>query len=146
MSDFCDSFNPYFQYLPSNVGVWFAGNNYTNFVYIHFLLSCGSKHRVLWVPICRHMSCLGWYCPTPQMEINRPMGTQILIFLICFGLRPSGSALLTLTWYTYVCTCLSGRFFCRSWWSDQIQGVFITDEGTQLGVFWANDMVKSTQF
>ena len=26
MSDFCASFNPYFQYLPSNVGVWFAPN------------------------------------------------------------------------------------------------------------------------
>ena len=76
MSDFCDSFNPYFQYLPPNVGVWFAPKifvetcKFTKFyVYIHLLLHiCGWNIGVLWVLIyiCRHM------------------GTQILVVQRCY--------------------------------------------------------------
>ena len=55
MSDFCDSFNPYFKYLPPNVGVWFAPKIFvetckpTLFTFT-FCYHVVQNIGVLWVP------------------------------------------------------------------------------------------------
>ena len=60
MSDFCDSFNPYFQYLHPNIGVWFAPKilvatcKPTLFTFT-FCFHVVQNIGVLWVSICRHM-------------------------------------------------------------------------------------------
>ena len=61
MLDFCDSCNPYFQYLPQMMvcGLFYrylwTHVNLTNFVYIHLLLSFYSKHghQILVVSLCK---------------------------------------------------------------------------------------------